>query len=123
MSFHRIIWRRPTGVILKKEDIVGRGVTTPIHQDAPFYEAALAPKGAGAGFASTIPAGMRAFTVKVNEVVGVAGFAVTGMHVDVLVAGAPPEGGGRRRGPEAITRTLLQDMQVLSARPELSKGC
>ncbi len=103
----------PAGAILKKEDIVSRGVTTPVHQDAPFYENALAPKGAGAGFASTIPSGMRAFAVHVNEVVGVAGFAVAGMHVDVLVAGAPPGGGQENVG--AITRTLMQNVQVLSA--------
>jgi pilus assembly protein CpaB len=102
----------PAGAILKKEDIVGRGVTTPVHQDAPFYENALAPKGAGAGFAATIPTGMRAFAVHVNEVVGVAGFAVAGMHVDVLVAGSPP-GGTENVG--AVTRTLMQDLQVLSA--------
>ena len=103
----------PAGAILKKEDIVGRGVTSPVHQEAPFYEAALAPKGAGAGFASTIPQGMRAFAVHVNEVVGVAGFAVAGMRVDVLVAGAPPGGGQENLG--VITRTLLQNIQVLSA--------
>src|SRR6267154_2435698 len=51
----------PSGAILKKEDIVGRGVTSPVHQDSAFYDAALAPKGAGAGFAATIPPGMRAF--------------------------------------------------------------
>src|SRR5438477_9443960 len=44
----------PLGALLKKEDIVGRGVTTPVHQDGPFYETSLAPKGAGAGFATTI---------------------------------------------------------------------
>ncbi|MGA2712200.1 MAG: Flp pilus assembly protein CpaB [Bryobacteraceae bacterium] len=103
----------PAGAILKKEDIVGRGVISPVHQDAPFYEASLAPKGAGAGFASTIPQGMRAFAVHVNEVVGVAGFAVAGMRVDILVAGSPPGGGQDSQGP--ITRTLLQDIQVLSA--------
>jgi pilus assembly protein CpaB len=102
----------PAGAILKKEDIVGRGVISPLHQDSAFYEASLAPKGAGAGFASTIPQGMRAFAVHVNEVVGVAGFAVTGMRVDVLVTGSPP-GIGQDLG--AITRTLLQNIQVLSA--------
>ena len=105
----------PAGAILKKEDIFNRGVTAPIHEDAPFYEASLAPKGAGAGFAATIPPGMRAFAVHVNEVVGVAGFAVAGMRVDLLVSGTPPsikEGAGSV-GP--ITRTLLQNIQVLSA--------
>ena len=103
----------PPGAIVKKEDIVNRGVITPVHQDAPFYENALAPKGAGAGFASTIPSGMRAFAVHVNEVVGVAGFAIAGMHVDVLVAGSPPGGGQENVG--SITRTLMQNIQVLSA--------
>ncbi len=102
----------PPGAILKKEDIVGRGVISPLHQDAPFYESSLAPKGAGAGFASTIPQGMRAFAVHVNEVVGVAGFAVAGMRVDLLVAGSPP---GAQENVGSVTRTLLQNVQVLSA--------
>ncbi len=103
----------PAGAIMKKEDILNRGVTTPIHQDATFYEASLAPKGAGAGFASTIPKGMRAFAVHVNDVVGVAGFAVAGMRVDVLVSGSPP--GASRETTGAVTRTMLQNIQVLSA--------
>jgi len=106
----------PPGAITKKEDIINRGVIAPIHEDSPFYEASLAPKGAGAGFAATIPKGLRAFTVKVNEVIGVAGFAVAGMHVDVLFSGQPP--GAAAEGAAAlgnITRTLLQDIQVLSA--------
>jgi pilus assembly protein CpaB len=104
----------PPGALLKKEDIINRGVTAPIHEDEPFYEASLAPKGAGAGFAATIPQGMRAFAVHVNEVVGVAGFAVAGMRVDVLVSGVPP-GVQEGTGVGSITRTLLQNIQVLSA--------
>jgi pilus assembly protein CpaB len=102
----------PPGAILKKEDVVNRGVTAPIHEDEPFYDTSLAAKGAGAGFAATIPQGMRAFAVHVNEVVGVAGFAVAGMRVDVLVSGVPP---GSQDVVGSITRTLLQNIQVLSA--------
>jgi pilus assembly protein CpaB len=109
----------PAGVILKKEDILGRGVTSAIHQDTPFYETVLAAKGAGGGFAATIPKGMRAFAVHVNEVVGVAGFAVAGMHVDVLVSGAPSGHGEGSTGP--VTRTLLQNIQVLSAGQNFQK--
>jgi pilus assembly protein CpaB len=106
----------PPGAILKKEDIINRGVTSPIHEDAPFYDASLAAKGAGAGFASTIPAGMRAFAVHVNEVVGVAGFAVPGMRVDLLVSGTPPAAAQESTAPVgSVTRTLLQNIQVLSA--------
>ena len=94
----------PAGSILKKEDIVGRGVINPIHQDMAFYDVSLGAKGAGGGFAATIPKGMRAFAVHVNEVVGVAGFAVAGMHVDVLVSGAP---GGRETRPPVPLRALF----------------
>jgi len=107
----------PTGSLAKKEDIVGRGVATPIHQDSPFFEPSLAPKGAGAGFSATIPVGMRACAVHVNEVMGVAGFAVAGMHVDVLVSGAPavPLAGALGGSSGTVTRTLLQDLLVMSA--------
>jgi pilus assembly protein CpaB len=106
----------PPGAILRKEDIVNRGVSSPIHEDAPFYDASLAAKGAGAGFAATIPQGMRAFAVHVNEVVGVAGFAVPGMRVDLLVSGTPPATPQDNAPPVgSITRTLLQNIQVLSA--------
>jgi pilus assembly protein CpaB len=104
----------PPGALLKKDDILNRGVNSPIHQDAPFYDAALAPKGAGAGFAATIPQGMRAFAVHVTEVIGVAGFAVAGMRVDLLVSGSPP-GTTAQENVGNITRTLLQNIQVLSA--------
>jgi pilus assembly protein CpaB len=106
----------PPGAILKKEDIVNRGATSPIHEDAPFYDGSLAAKGAGAGFAATIPPGMRAFAVHVNEVVGVAGFAVPGMRVDLLVSGTPPPTQQDSAAPVgSVTRTLLQNIQVLSA--------
>jgi pilus assembly protein CpaB len=105
----------PPGALIKKEDIVNRGVTAPIHEDSPFYESSLAPKGAGAGFAATIPKGLRAFAVHVNEVVGVSGFAVAGMHVDVLVSGQPPGVAGEGAIAGSISRTLLQDIMVLSA--------
>ncbi len=103
----------PDGAILKKEDLLNRGVVTPIHQDTAFFEALLAKKGEGAGFATIIPPGMRALAIKVNEVIGLAGFAVAGMHVDVLVAGTPPTPGANAEG--AISRTLLQNITVLSA--------
>ena len=102
----------PDGAITKKEEIVNRGVIAAIHRDAPFFDGTLAKQGEGAGFATIIPSGMRAFTVRVNEVVGVAGFAVAGMHVDVLVAGTPP---GGTQGAGSISRTLLQNISVLSA--------
>ena len=72
----------PTGAAMKIQDLVGRGVITAIFAKEPIIESRLAPKGAGGGLASMIPPGMRAVAVPVNEVVGVAGFVVPGMHVD-----------------------------------------
>ena len=107
----------PSGSIRKKEDIVGRGVTMPIHQDSPFFDGALAQKGGGAGLVGLIPKGLRAFAVHVNEVGGVAGFAVAGMRVDVLVSGTVQ--GLDTSGP--ITRTVLQNIQILSAGQNFQK--
>ena len=102
---------RSVGTITKKEDIINRGAIVPIQQGWPFSDNVMSPKGAGAGFASTIPKGMRAFAVHVNEVVGVAGFAIAGMRVDILVSGSAP--GAQSNG--SVTRTMLQNVEVLSA--------
>jgi len=108
----------PPGAILKKEDIVGRGVVAPIYEGEPFVESRLAAKGAGAGLAAMIPPGMRAVAVRVNEVVGVAGFVVPGMRVDVLIAGSPPNA---PRDLGTLSRTLLQNIEVLSAGQNIQK--
>jgi len=100
------------------QDFIGRGVTTKIYAKEAILETRLAPKGAGGGLAATIPKGMRAVAVAVNEVVGVAGFAVAGMHVDVLISGTPPSGTG---GLGTQTRTLLQNIEVLSAGQDFKK--
>ena len=90
----------PTSAVSQTQDVVGRGVITKIYAKEPILEPRLALKGAGGGFAATIPQGMRAVAVAVNEVVGVAGFAVAGMHVDVIISGAPLNGtAGRRPRP------------------------
>jgi len=102
----------PAGAILKREALRNRGVLSAIYEGELVTEARLAPVGSGGGLAATIPPGMRACAVKVNEVVGVAGFVVPGMRVDVLITGLPP-GGSAFEG--AKVRTLLQNIQVLSA--------
>jgi pilus assembly protein CpaB len=102
----------PAGAVLKRDAFLNRGVVSPIYEGEPVTEQRLAPIGSGGGLAATIPPGMRACAVRVNEVVGVAGFVVPGMRVDVLITGLPP-GGDTLEGPKV--RTLLQDIQVLSA--------
>jgi pilus assembly protein CpaB len=89
--------------------VVDRPVISPIQPDEPVVEARLAAKGSGVGLAPLIPSGMRAMSVRVNDVVGVAGFILPGMRVDVLVTGHPS---GQN---ETVTRTVLQNVGVLSA--------
>jgi pilus assembly protein CpaB len=101
----------PKGGITKKESVVGRGVIAPIYEAEAIMDNRLAAPGGGGGLSSTIPQGMRATAVKVNEIVGAAGFVVPGMHVDVLISGVPP--GPQNTG--ARVRTLLQNIEVLSA--------
>jgi pilus assembly protein CpaB len=108
----------PQGAITRVQDLVGRGVTTAIYAKEPVIESRLAPKGAGGGLAAMIPPGMRAVAVRVNEVVGVAGFVVPGMRVDVLISGNTP-GGNSNQG--TLTRTLLQNVEVLSAGQDFKK--
>jgi pilus assembly protein CpaB len=109
----------PTNAVLKREDVIGRGVTTAIYEGEPIVEHRLAPKGAGGGLAAMIPSGMRAVAVRVNDVVGVAGFVVPGMRVDVLISGSPPGPGSAATGN--LTRTLLQNIEVLSAGQDFKK--
>src|ERR1700688_38493 len=71
----------PKGAILEPENAIGRGVISDVYQGEPILENRLAPLGMGGGLASTIPNGMRAIAVKVDDIVGVAGFATPGMHV------------------------------------------
>jgi len=109
----------PANAVLKREDIIGRGVTTTIYDGEPIMENRLAPKGAGGGLAAMIPSGMRAVAVRVNDVVGVAGFVVPGMRVDILISGNPPGNNSNAQG--SLTRTLLQNIEVLSAGQDFKK--
>ena len=109
----------PKGAILKPSDAIGRGVLADMYQGEPVIDTRLAPVGSGGGLAATIPQGMRACAVKVDQVVGVAGFVTPGMRVDVMVSGVPP---GQQDATEGqVTRTVLQNIQVLSAGTDITK--
>ena len=99
----------PAGGFTRLEDVLERPVISAIQPDEPVVEARLAVKGSGMGLGPLIPPGMRAISVRVNDVVGVAGFVLPGMRVDVLVTGTPSNRG------DTETRTVLQNITVLSA--------
>ena len=109
----------PAGAIVKKEDAVGRGIIIAIYDGEPIIESRLSPKGAGAGLAANIKPGMRALALRVNDVNGLAGFVIPGMHVDVLISGTPPNNPNPAAG--AVAKTLLQDIEVLSAGQNIQK--
>ena len=99
----------PRGGFARPEEVLDRAVISPIQSDEPVVDARLAARGAGGGVAPLIPPGMRAMAVRVNDVVGVAGFVLPGMRVDVLVTG---RAAGR---DDTVTTTVLQNIVVLSA--------
>ncbi len=109
----------PKGAITNTKDAVGRGVISNLYQGEPILDNRLAAVGSGGGLAATIGQGMRACAVKVDDVVGVAGFVTPGMRVDVLISGNPPGPVNPNEGTQV--RTLLQNIQVLSAGTDIQK--
>jgi len=79
----------PAGAFEHVEDVVGRGLIQPIVQNEAILPNKLASKDAGAGLAPVIRPGYRALSVRVNDVIGVAGYVLPGTHVDVVVTISP----------------------------------
>jgi pilus assembly protein CpaB len=102
-----------SGMFTRIEDCANRALITPVAENEPILESKLAATQSGAGLPATIPEGMRALSVAVNEVVGVAGFVIPGTMVDVLVTGNVA--GAGRGSSENITRTILENVKVLAA--------
>jgi pilus assembly protein CpaB len=90
------------------EGLVGRGLIQPVHANEPLTETKLAPIEAGAGLPPSIPPGMRALSVRVNDVIGVAGFTTPGTRVDVLVTLNQANAG-------SMSRAVVSNVQVLTA--------
>jgi len=108
----------PKGALGASSEAIGRGVVATIYEGEPILETRLASKGAGGGLAATIPPGMRAVSIRVNDVGGVSGFVRPGARVDVLISGTPP---GGSNGLGTVSKTLLQNMEVLSAGQDMQK--
>jgi len=89
---------------------VGRGVIQPMEANEPVLESKLAPKDGGAGLTTTIPEGMRAVSIRVNDVIAVAGFVVPGSRVDVILSGSP-----NSSGATDVAKIILENVQVLAA--------
>lgn len=99
----------PEGAPRRRSDVIGHGVIIPISKGEFILSTKLAGENAGAGLPALIPNGMRAVSVRVNEVVSVAGFVTPGTRVDVLLTGTPTGAN------ESETTTVLQDVLVLAS--------
>ncbi len=102
---------KPTGAFATAAELVGRVPSSNVLRGEPILDTRLAAIGSKGGLAAAIPEGFRAITVKVNEVVGVAGFALPGSFVDVMV-------NVRDGREEAISKILLERIQVLAVAQE-----
>ena len=98
------------------KEIVGRGVLMPIIQNEPVLGLKLASKEAGAGLPPAIPPGLRAVSVRVNEVIGVAGYVLPGTRVDVLATVNPSE-----KREEITSKVILTNVQVLTAGTKIER--
>jgi pilus assembly protein CpaB len=96
------------GAFVKADGLIGRVLLYPLPSEQPIVERQLASAGAGIGLSTRIPAGMRAISLKSDEIIGVAGFMVPGTHVDVLVTYRTGNTG------DETTQTVLQDVQILA---------
>jgi pilus assembly protein CpaB len=94
--------------------VVNRGLIAPVLMNEPITESKLAPAGTGGGLPPTIPPGMRAISVKVNEVVGVAGFVIPGTRVDLVVT--------ITRNQDSMSRIVVSNVQVLAAGTKIDAG-
>lgn len=100
----------PVGFATQAGQVVGRGLISDVTENEPLLDSKLAHKDAGGGLSITIPEGMRAISVEVDEVVGVAGFVLPGTRVDVLATVMP----GNDR-TQTTTRIILQNVRALAA--------
>jgi pilus assembly protein CpaB len=97
------------GGFTEVSQVIDRGAITTIFPNEPILDAKLAPKESGAGLVSVIPDGMRAMSVKVDDVIGVAGFVLPGTHVDIILTGSPKD------NEEEASRIFLENVQVVAA--------
>ncbi len=100
----------PEASFSQASEIVGRGLIVSVVKNEPILPAKLAPREAGAGLPPVIPEGMRAVSVRVNEVIGVAGYVLPGTRVDVLATASPNESRA-----DTTSKVILPNVQVLTA--------
>jgi pilus assembly protein CpaB len=108
----------PPGAIADPQTLQDRVVKTSILRGEPILEAKLAPVGSSGGLSAVIPEGKRAITVRVNDVIGVAGFALPGNYVDIVVNTQIDNEG---KGDKQISKIVLEHILVLAVAQEANR--
>jgi pilus assembly protein CpaB len=106
----------PQNAISNPDEVVGRGLVLPVIQNEPILPMKLASKDAGAGLPPIITPGLRAVSVRVDEVIGVAGYVVPGTRVDVVVTLSPSQ-----QHQDITAKVILTDVQVLAAGTKIER--
>jgi pilus assembly protein CpaB len=106
----------PEGAFDNPAALLGRGLIASVVRHEPILPGKLASKEAGSGLPPIIPNGKRAVSVKVNEVIGVAGYVLPGTHVDVLATA-----NASSRAEDMTTKVVLSNVEVLAAGTRLEQ--
>ena len=106
----------PKFAFAEPKDVIGRGIIMPMIENEPFLPMKLAGKDGGAGLTPAIPPGLRAVSVKVNEVIGVAGYVLPGTHVDVVATVSPT-----MNQADMTTKVILTNVEVLAAGTKIER--
>jgi pilus assembly protein CpaB len=106
----------PEAAIGNPDDVIGRGLIMSVIQNEPILPMKLASKEAGAGLPPAIPPGLRAVSVRVNEVIGVAGYVLPGTHVDVVATVSPDHKQG-----DMTSKVILNNVLVLAAGTKIDR--
>lgn len=111
----------PKGAFTDPKQLDGRVLKTNILMGEPVVEARLAPVGTQGGLSAVITEGKRALTVRVNDVIGVAGFALPGNYVDVIVSMQRDAGPNPNAREQAISKIVLERILVLAVAQEVNR--
>ena len=106
----------PAGAFSNSNELIGRGLVLPVIQNEPILPTKLASKDAGGGLPPAIPQGMRAVSVRVDEVIGVAGYVLPGTRVDVVVTLNPADS-----HRDVTSKVILTNVQVLAAGTKIDR--
>jgi pilus assembly protein CpaB len=100
----------PAGAFKDPQEVLQRGLIQPVTQNEAILPSKLAPTEAGAGLPPVIPEGMRALSVRVNDVIGVAGYVLPGSRVDVIATVSPTQ-----NQTDMTSKVVLTNVLVLTA--------